>query len=703
MKREKWISCLMAGMLAFCLSYGAVGCLLTAFDLEESLASAALACGSFSVAGALCWRWKRGDALAACVTALALGYLWRRGLLVSSFETLACEISTRYDGGYGWGILGQKTGTVTLAAAVIGGVIALCTARTVNRQDTAVPALTLALLPLLLCVVVTDTVPAEGCLFWLLLGMILLILTAGIRRSAPEQSNALLAMAAIPVALALGLLFRMVPQEGYVNRMEEYQEQVILWAAQVPEFIESLTEETQLDSVDANRPQTVDLREQGPKRLYTYPVMDVLTQISGTLYLREQDYDSYTGTGWSNTVSRSEEFARNGDLDWRYQGTVTVATRQARHVFCYPYYPGEDLTLEGGCVINPEGLSVYEVEWYTLPSLWRQQVTAEEAGNTERLELPLGTEAALSGNRYRRLPEAAETWAKALLSTILTDEQTATEKADTIAAYVRGSAEYSLDTAKMSDDAEDFAQWFLEESDTGYCVHFATATAVLLRAAGVRSRYVTGYMVWAEAGEVVTVTAAEAHAWVEYYEPSLETWILLESTPTVAGSQGDTPQETEETAETGQTGTGATEATGDTQTVTEEPGQTGESPVGGEDLPQKKVHTGLWAWLAAAALLVAALPLQRQLRISLRRRRERQGGANRQALAMWRETVRLAKLLKRQPPEELEELAQKAKFSQHTLTGQELAVFEHWLRDARRQIRKKPWYLRLVWGLVYAV
>ena len=47
----------------------------------------------------------------------------------------------------------------------------------------------------------------------------------------------------------------------------------------------------------------------------------------------------------------------------------------------------------------------------------------------------------------------------------------------------------------MDLDSEDFAIWFLTEADTGYCIHFATAAVVLLRAAGIPARYVDGYVV----------------------------------------------------------------------------------------------------------------------------------------------------------------------------------------------------------------
>ena len=67
----------------------------------------------------------------------------------------------------------------------------------------------------------------------------------------------------------------------------------------------------------------------------------------------------------------------------------------------------------------------------------------------------------------------------------LTEDMSVTQVADIIGNYVRGSAKYNLQTPKMPQEQEDFALWFLNDSDRGYCIHFASAATVLLRAAGI--------------------------------------------------------------------------------------------------------------------------------------------------------------------------------------------------------------------------
>ena len=62
----------------------------------------------------------------------------------------------------------------------------------------------------------------------------------------------------------------------------------------------------------------------------------------------------------------------------------------------------------------------------------------------------------------------------------------------------------------------------------------------------------------------------------------------------------------------------------------------------------------------------------------------------------------MSRLLGESPPEDLLKLAQKAKFSRHTLTKEELQVMEGYCRDCLRRLKAKPWYLRLLHKYLYA-
>jgi hypothetical protein len=76
---------------------------------------------------------------------------------------------------------------------------------------------------------------------------------------------------------------------------------------------------------------------------------------------------------------------------------------------------------------------------------------------------------------------------------------------------------------------------FLFETRTGYCEHFASAFAFLMRAAGIPSRIVGGYLggEYNEFGGYWTVRQADAHAWVEVWLPQTG-WMRVDPTLAVA-------------------------------------------------------------------------------------------------------------------------------------------------------------------------
>jgi len=87
----------------------------------------------------------------------------------------------------------------------------------------------------------------------------------------------------------------------------------------------------------------------------------------------------------------------------------------------------------------------------------------------------------------------------------------------------------------------DFATWFLRESREGYCVHFATTAAVLLRSMGIPTRYAEGYIVIRsdydkprDADGYVQIEDTHAHAWAEVFDPVQLVWIPVEMTPSAS-------------------------------------------------------------------------------------------------------------------------------------------------------------------------
>lgn len=80
---------------------------------------------------------------------------------------------------------------------------------------------------------------------------------------------------------------------------------------------------------------------------------------------------------------------------------------------------------------------------------------------------------------------------------------------------------------------------FLFNGKTGYCEQYASAMAVLLRAAGIPSRVAIGYTAGYESGDSRIITTDDAHAWVEVFFPGFG-WATFDPTPLTDGRNSNT-------------------------------------------------------------------------------------------------------------------------------------------------------------------
>ena len=116
------------------------------------------------------------------------------------------------------------------------------------------------------------------------------------------------------------------------------------------------------------------------------------------------------------------------------------------------------------------------------------------------------------------------------------DSKSESEKIQTIARYFQDHFSYSLylgESRFNRAENETALSRFLRETRAGHCEYFATATALLLRQAGIPARYATGYAVQEPAGNGKTFVVRErhAHAWTMVYRDDKGAWEDLDTTP----------------------------------------------------------------------------------------------------------------------------------------------------------------------------
>ncbi|MEN1758911.1 transglutaminase domain-containing protein [Anoxynatronum sibiricum] len=131
---------------------------------------------------------------------------------------------------------------------------------------------------------------------------------------------------------------------------------------------------------------------------------------------------------------------------------------------------------------------------------------------------------------YLQLPETLPKRVKTLTTDITSGVSDARSKALALQEYLRTQYTYSLEVPHTP-AGRDFVDTFLFDLQEGYCTHFASALAVMLRFEGIPARYVEGYVMPQNNDEdVYVIRQHHAHAWVEaYFEP--EGWVTLEATP----------------------------------------------------------------------------------------------------------------------------------------------------------------------------
>ena len=226
-------------------------------------------------------------------------------------------------------------------------------------------------------------------------------------------------------------------------------------------------------------------------------------------------------------------------------------------------------------------------------------------------------------------------------------------------------------------------------------------------------------MVSCGADSDVVVTNQDAHAWAEYYDSDSGIWRVLEATPA-----DPEDEETEATLTSPEIETLPEE----TQIVTETPGT---EPSDREELPTKPHNVEedvpgehndssentreqdreiepfkIPEWIVTVVkflLLASFIPLQAYARIYWKRTLWNRGRPNERTMIRWRQTRSLANLLKKPYPEALDNLAQKAKFSQHKIQPEELQQFEEYRLSLIEMVAEKPWHQRMIFKWILAI
>ncbi|MDE7242714.1 MAG: transglutaminase-like domain-containing protein [Oscillospiraceae bacterium] len=466
----------------------------------------------------------------------------------------------------------------------------------------------------------------------------------------------------------------------------------------------------------------IDLTQAGARRYSGDVVLTVLSHQTGRLYLRGGAAGLYTGRGWKVSTRNNMHYDPESILPAQipaYTAGLPKEMMAVRHVreagnaAYYPYrllgFPDGQAILYGNANQQEDGNAVRTRQEYVIEYIpggpsdfqplegeadWLETLYREYVYENY-LDVPELTRQALLP--LAELVETTEVnWPSELPEQFQEPAAAAVRTARALSQY----AVYDLDVTAMN-PMGDFVEHFLEEK-RGYCVHFATTGALLLRMQGIPARYVEGYAPWVNASEFTveqtgsgyTVSSAEnagspvrdsdAHAWVEMYLDGYG-WYPVEMTP---GRQGATPDTVAPEILQTDVPDEEEEEIGEPKIEEEHPEKPEEEHPENDTVEKTKLELG-WLWKPVVILLAAAAPYGAYRTAELVRRKKRASANNNQAVI--RAYLHYQKLLEWSGPEEpvLEELGRKAKFSQHELTWEERENAWGWVRHAESTAWKK--------------
>jgi transglutaminase-like putative cysteine protease len=309
----------------------------------------------------------------------------------------------------------------------------------------------------------------------------------------------------------------------------------------LPRITLSVSGREQWSGASSGFTETVDLGNVGSVRLDNRIVMRIeIPQFHERplfpLYWRGTSFASWDGQTWKKG-DIVEKLPRMRGRGISFQRQVLAPAVIDQTIMLEPlgtdllFFLNPPLEIRG----NFSHLLIDQGDGIHLPSppLERYYYEVSSASQTRGGVYPIAAEQPDSA--YLQLPEKRKEIV-ALAQEIVAGAATPEVKAERVVSYLRTHYTYSLDPKRDRrylplDD-------FLLHSREGYCEHFATAAALLLRATGVPTRLVSGFLQgeWNTLGRYFMVRQRDAHTWIEVSVPG-KGWISYDPTPAAASRQ----------------------------------------------------------------------------------------------------------------------------------------------------------------------
>ncbi len=270
--------------------------------------------------------------------------------------------------------------------------------------------------------------------------------------------------------------------------------------------------------------------------------VDFLVNAGKPSYWQVRTYDIYSASGWEN--SPVEDFDLQSKTPWEGAAPPAEAEEET-----YTVTPSilTDVLLTSGSFISTNKPVLVQVSAGDIIGVMASHVLSAGESYTVTAAIASATPQELdrAGNNYPasilqsylQLPVDFPVNVRRLSANLTANATTPYQKVLKINEYL-SSIPYKTDLA-VPPPGRDGVEYFLFDLESGFCVHFASAMAVMLRAEGVPARLAIGYLPGdpgAEAGQYI-LKDKYYHAWPQVYFPDYG-WVDIEATPSGEESTG---------------------------------------------------------------------------------------------------------------------------------------------------------------------
>ena len=257
-------------------------------------------------------------------------------------------------------------------------------------------------------------------------------------------------------------------------------------------------------------------------------------------------FDSYDGVAWEGDQSEPTNFADDPPYGYplefrslgpRATGTQTFYIEREQPNVVFSGGQPDSVWIEGtlgidengalrtGATLGPE--TVYSV------------VSSRGAATPDELRQVADAPPPEMYERYLQVPAIVPARVGELAERITRNAPTRYDKVKAIERWLAENFRYDLDSP-VPPEGRDAVDYFLFDSDVGYCEQFASATAIMLRTLDIPTRVVAGYTPGSRNpfSGYYEIKNSDAHSWVEVWFPKYG-WYEFDPTFAIPPAESD--------------------------------------------------------------------------------------------------------------------------------------------------------------------